>query len=70
MSTPPAQTPSPDAVTGAHADPLPVVSIVFLAYNRCEAVTTSLRQMLDESGYPADRLEVITNEELARATAS
>lgn len=59
MNTPPAQTPSPGASTGAHADPLPVVSIVFLAYNRREAVTTSLRQMLDESGYPADRLEVI-----------
>lgn len=38
---------------------LPSVSVVFLAYNRREAVLESLQRMLGESGYPADRLEVI-----------
>ncbi len=38
---------------------LPVVSVVFLAYNRRDALLVSLRQMLESSGYPQDRLEVI-----------
>jgi GT2 family glycosyltransferase len=38
---------------------LPVVSVVFLAYNRRDALLRSLRQTLDESGYPADCLEVL-----------
>lgn len=38
---------------------LPLVSIVFLVYNRRDALLVSLRQMLEHSGYPADRLEVI-----------
>jgi GT2 family glycosyltransferase len=38
---------------------LPTVSIVFLAYNREAALTESLRRMLDESGYPAESLEVL-----------
>lgn len=35
------------------------MSVVFLAYNRSEALLISLRQMLTESGYPPSRLEVI-----------
>jgi GT2 family glycosyltransferase len=38
---------------------LPAVSVVFLAYNRREALRESLGRMLQESGYPSDRLEVI-----------
>jgi glycosyltransferase involved in cell wall biosynthesis len=38
---------------------LPVVSVVFLAYNRCDALLVSLREMLDPGAYPQDRLEVI-----------
>lgn len=38
---------------------LPLVSVVFLAYNRRDALSVSLRRMLDDSGYPAARLEVI-----------
>jgi GT2 family glycosyltransferase len=37
----------------------PSVSVVFLAYNRREALRESLDRMLVHSGYPADRLEVI-----------
>jgi len=37
----------------------PTVSIVFLVFNRCEELRLSLRKMLHESTYPADRLEVI-----------
>lgn len=38
---------------------LPLVSAVFLAHNRRDALRQSLRQMTSESGYPANRLEVI-----------
>jgi glycosyltransferase involved in cell wall biosynthesis len=38
---------------------LPIVSVVFLAYNRRDALFVSLRQMLQEDAYPQDRLEVI-----------
>lgn len=38
---------------------LPSVSAVFLAYNRKDQLRESLRRMLDESGYPAERLEAI-----------
>jgi GT2 family glycosyltransferase len=37
----------------------PLVSIVFLAYNRREALKISLHQVLEQLDYPADRLEVI-----------
>lgn len=37
---------------------MPVVSVVFLAYNRREQLLESIRQMLG-GGYPADRLELI-----------
>jgi GT2 family glycosyltransferase len=35
------------------------VTIVFLAYNRIEALRETLPRMVGESGYPPDRLEVI-----------
>ena len=38
---------------------LPLVSIVYLAYNQREALRESLRRMVHESGYPPGRLEVI-----------
>jgi GT2 family glycosyltransferase len=38
---------------------LPLVSIVFLAYNRKQELRESLRRMIVEGGYPAERLEVI-----------
>ncbi len=38
---------------------LPSVSVVFLAYNRRDALRESLGRMLDESGYPPERLELI-----------
>src|SRR3954453_11453086 len=38
---------------------LPLVSIVFLAYNRREELALSLEQMLRGSTYPASRLQVI-----------
>jgi GT2 family glycosyltransferase len=37
----------------------PLVSIVFLAYNRREELATSLTEVLERLDYPADRLEVI-----------
>lgn len=37
----------------------PAVTIVFLVYNRCEELRASLREMLDHSDYPADRVDVI-----------
>jgi len=37
----------------------PLVSIVFLAFNRREALAVSLQQVLEHLDYPADRLEVI-----------
>jgi GT2 family glycosyltransferase len=37
----------------------PSVSIVFLAYNRRDALRDSLRRMLQDSGYPRERLEVV-----------
>jgi len=37
----------------------PLVSIVFVAFNRREALATSLGQVLGNLDYPADRLEVI-----------
>jgi GT2 family glycosyltransferase len=50
----------PDAQPAASGDEkLPLVSLVFLAFNRRERVLTSLRQMLGESGYPRERLEPI-----------
>lgn len=38
---------------------LPVVSVVYLAYNRRHELLTSLHQTLHESGYPSSALEVI-----------
>jgi GT2 family glycosyltransferase len=38
---------------------LPSVTAVFLAYNRKEQLGESLRRMRHESGYPADRLDLI-----------
>jgi GT2 family glycosyltransferase len=38
---------------------LPLVSAVFLAHNRRDALRESLRRLTLESAYPADRLEVI-----------
>lgn len=38
---------------------LPLVTAVFLAHNRREALRESLRRMRDDSGYPPDRLELI-----------
>lgn len=38
---------------------LPIVSAVFLAYNRKEALRETVARMTRESGYPEDRLEVI-----------
>src|SRR5215212_4481521 len=35
------------------------VSIVFLVYNRCEKLRTSLQRMLFESDYPADAVEFV-----------
>jgi hypothetical protein len=40
-------------------DDLPRVSAVFVAYNRREELDEALRRMRHESGYPADRLELI-----------
>jgi GT2 family glycosyltransferase len=37
----------------------PTVTIVFLVFNRREELRESLRRMLDESDYPADRVDVI-----------
>jgi hypothetical protein len=37
----------------------PLVSIVFLAFNRRDALATSLDHVLHHLDYPADRLEVI-----------
>lgn len=37
----------------------PLVSIVFLAFNRREALAVSLEQVLDHLDYPSERLEVI-----------
>jgi len=37
----------------------PLVSIVFLAYNRREQLLVSLEQVLENLDYPADRLEVL-----------
>jgi GT2 family glycosyltransferase len=37
----------------------PVVSVVFLAYNRRDALRESVTRMLRDSGYPRERLEVI-----------
>jgi GT2 family glycosyltransferase len=39
--------------------PLPTVTIVFLVHNRREELRTSLRQMLSESDYPAELVDVI-----------
>ena len=39
--------------------PLPLVSAVFLAYNRRDALRESVRRMTEDSGYPRDRLEVV-----------
>lgn len=57
MSSSRTRTSPPDA----HAAPaeLPVVSVVFLAYNRRDALLVSLQRMLLDSGYPPERLEVI-----------
>jgi GT2 family glycosyltransferase len=53
-------TPSQRSAQQQPAEPgLPVVSVVFLAYNRRDALHESLRRMVAESGYPAERLEVI-----------
>ena len=38
---------------------LPLVTVVFLAHNRKEELRESVRRMLDESGYPSERLELI-----------
>lgn len=38
---------------------VPLVSVVFLAYNRRQELLRSLHQTLHESGYPASRLEVL-----------
>lgn len=38
---------------------LPTVSIVFLVFNRAEELRISLRRMLEDSDYPADRVDVI-----------
>jgi GT2 family glycosyltransferase len=38
---------------------LPTVSVVFLAYDRREALAQALTRMLGDSGYPAAQLEVI-----------
>jgi GT2 family glycosyltransferase len=38
---------------------LPVVSVVFLAYNRREQLLRALDQMIRHGGYPATRLEVL-----------
>src|SRR3954467_9015134 len=40
-------------------DEWPLVSIVFLAFNRRDALATSLDHVLHRLDYPADRLEVI-----------
>ena len=37
----------------------PTVTIVFLVYNRCEDLRTSLRKMLQESDYPRDLVDVV-----------
>jgi len=37
----------------------PSVTIVFLVFNRREELRTSLRQMLHESDYPADKVDVV-----------
>jgi GT2 family glycosyltransferase len=39
--------------------PLPTVTIVFLVYNRCNELRTSLNEMLTASDYPSDRVDVI-----------
>ena len=44
---------------GAGGGALPVVSVVFLAYNRREQLLQAVEQMVDHSGYPGDRLEVL-----------
>jgi GT2 family glycosyltransferase len=41
------------------SDSLPLVSAVFLAHNRRDALHESLQQIMLDSGYPADCLEVI-----------
>jgi GT2 family glycosyltransferase len=45
--------------SSSSSDTLPLVSVVFLAYNRREPLLVSLRQTLVQSGYPRARLEVI-----------
>ena len=39
--------------------PLPSVTVVFLSFNRREALRTSLREMLSGTDFPADRLDVV-----------
>jgi GT2 family glycosyltransferase len=40
-------------------DELPLVTTVFLAFNRRDQLRESLRRMQDESGYPAERLDLV-----------
>jgi GT2 family glycosyltransferase len=54
----PARAPALPAYADA-AVPPPTVTIVFLVYNRCEELRTSLRAMLEESDYPAELVDVI-----------
>lgn len=46
-------------MTSRRTADLPLVSAVFLAFNRKAELLTSLQRMLVESGYPRDRLEVV-----------
>jgi len=56
-------TPNASIASGAGPQdteaPLPRVSVVFLAYNRRDALRESLQRMRVDSGYPAERLELI-----------
>lgn len=47
------------AGTALTTDALPLVTAVFLAHNRKDELRESLRRMLDESGYPAERFELV-----------
>jgi GT2 family glycosyltransferase len=47
------------SIVGRRGGDLPVVSVVFLAYNRRDQLLRALDQMLSHCGYPENRLEVL-----------
>jgi hypothetical protein len=52
-------TSSSHDTTGKGGRDWPTVTIVFLVYNRCEELRTSLGRMLSDSDYEADKVDVI-----------